>query len=152
MEIQFRLAWLKSGNFTHQAFKAKPAYELFYEYIGRISKFAPCRTLGSVSPDEIEKRGAKVWVCDSGTGSKLLSSEGVAECLQRLCDSGARELRIMIGGPDGFSKKKLEELKPDLRWSFGPLTLPHELAALVASEQIYRAFTIIRKMPYHSGH
>ncbi|MBI4115053.1 MAG: 23S rRNA (pseudouridine(1915)-N(3))-methyltransferase RlmH [Candidatus Omnitrophica bacterium] len=37
-------------------------------------------------------------------------------------------------------------------WSFGPLTLPHEIAAVVASEQIYRAWTLIRKFSYHSEH
>jgi 23S rRNA (pseudouridine1915-N3)-methyltransferase len=32
------------------------------------------------------------------------------------------------------------------------MTLPHELAAVVAAEQIYRAFTILHRQPYHSGH
>jgi 23S rRNA (pseudouridine1915-N3)-methyltransferase len=32
------------------------------------------------------------------------------------------------------------------------MTLPHELAAVVASEQIYRAFTIMQGLPYHLGH
>ena len=32
------------------------------------------------------------------------------------------------------------------------MTLPHELAAVVATEQIYRALTILHHKPYHSGH
>jgi len=58
----------------------------------------------------------------------------------------------VIGGPDGFSSKEIQEWQPELRWSFGPLTLPHALAAVVASEQIYRVLTILRHLPYHVRH
>ena len=40
----------------------------------------------------------------------------------------------------------------DFKLSFGPITLPHELARLVLAEQLYRAFTILNKHPYHCGH
>jgi len=36
--------------------------------------------------------------------------------------------------------------------AFGRITLPHELAAVVAAEQIYRALTILAGHPYHTGH
>ena len=58
----------------------------------------------------------------------------------------------MIGGPEGFTPGELEAMAPGLRWSFGPMTLPHELASVVAAEQIYRALTILHRQPYHSGH
>ena len=32
------------------------------------------------------------------------------------------------------------------------MTLPHELAALVLAEQVYRASTILQGHPYHLGH
>ena len=105
-----------------------------------------------ISNGEAAKAGTQIWICDRGPGAEILSSETLAETLERVRDSGIRKLHIVIGGPDGFSKKEIETLKPGLQWSFGPLTLPHELAAVVASEQIYRAWTIIRRLPYHSGH
>ena len=91
-------------------------------------------------------------MCERAGNAQALSSVQLAERLSALQDSGARELWIAIGGADGFSENALEILKPDLKWSFGPMTLPHELAAVVAGEQIYRAWTILRKLPYHSGH
>ena len=82
----------------------------------------------------------------------MLSSDDLAGKVQKLLNSGTRELAILIGGSDGFSKEELGRLKPNFKWNFDPLTFPHELAAVIASEQIYRAFTILRRLPYHSGH
>jgi 23S rRNA (pseudouridine1915-N3)-methyltransferase len=81
-----------------------------------------------------------------------MTSEALSRELQKCMNSGIQELQIVIGGPDGFTAQALEQMAPALRWSFGPMTLPHELAAVVAAEQIYRAFTILHRQPYHSGH
>ena len=54
---------------------------------------------------------------------------------------------FVIGGAYGMS----EEVKSKaIRLiSLGPMTLPHELAAVVLMEQIYRGFCINRGHPYH---
>ena len=39
--------------------------------------------------------------------------------------------------------------RADETFSFGPVTLPHNLARVVLLEQIYRAFKISRGEPYH---
>lgn len=152
MEISFRLYWLESRRLNSKAFKLDGARLLFNEYVSRISNFVPCQISGTISQDERKKAGTQIWVCDKGVGAKEFSSEKLAEVLEKLRDSGTRELHVVIGSANGFSKRELEELKPNLKWSFGPMTLPHEFAAVLASEQIYRAFTIIRKLPYHLGH
>ena len=149
MEIEFCLGWLE-GRPAAKAFKQASAYELFSEYVNRISRFMPCRISGNLK--EAPEKGAKLWICDRGGNALSFTSEDLAARFEKLCDSGARKLHILIGGPDGFSEADMKHLKPDMRWSFGPFTLPHELAGIVASEQIYRALTIIRKMPYHLGH
>lgn len=60
-----------------------------------------------------------------------------------------KPLTVMIGGSVGLDEELAREA--DHRWSLGPLTLPHELARLVVYEQLYRAWTILKGMPYHKG-
>jgi len=149
MNIRFHVQWVRGDRVDQKAFKSKEAYGLFSEYLNRISKFASCSVSGG-----LREKGSKtgLWVCDRSEDARTFSSEEIAQALKKICDKGARELRIVIGGPDGFSKEELNRLAPDLKWSFGPLTLPHELAAVVAGEQMYRAWTILRGLPYHMGH
>jgi 23S rRNA (pseudouridine1915-N3)-methyltransferase len=61
----------------------------------------------------------------------------------------ARPLAFVLGGSHGLSGGFLASAT--VRWSLGPLTLPHELARVVVVEQLYRAFTILRGEPYHKG-
>lgn len=96
--------------------------------------------------------GSKLWLLDRAPGAKVLSSEDLATALGREKDGGTRALEVLVGPPDGFTPADVARLKPSLRWSFGPLTLPHELAAVVAAEQLYRAFSSLAKSPYHLGH
>ena len=61
----------------------------------------------------------------------------------------ARPLTFVIGGSHGLDASLIS--RAVARWSLGPLTLPHELARVVVIEQLYRAFTILRREPYHKG-
>ena len=119
------------------------------EYVRRIGRQAPCSVAGGLPAPAADSR---LWLLDRSRGAEVLSSEQLAAKLGRLRDEGTRVLDILIGGPDGFPPEALSRLRPALRWSFGPLTLPHELAAVVAAEQVYRAFTILSGAPYHLGH
>ncbi len=152
MEIHFCLNWLAPGRRLLSAFKSPEAGSLFQEYLKRISHFRPCSAAGGTSAADSSRRAVKVWVCDRATTARELSSEELARELEKELAGGTRRLEILIGGPDGFSRAELERLRPDRIWSFGRLTLPHELAAVVAGEQIYRALTILNRHPYHSGH
>lgn len=151
MKIIFRLFWISQGS-SRRFFKSSPCGELWQEYLKRIARFTPCQTQGLFPKKFVPDRHARVWVCDHGASSRMLSSEGLAREIQALTNSGVSELHIGIGGPDGVAVPGVPALRPDLRWSFGPMTLPHELAAVVAGEQIYRAWTILKKLPYHLGH
>jgi 23S rRNA (pseudouridine1915-N3)-methyltransferase len=54
---------------------------------------------------------------------------------------------FLIGGPDGIDPGLLDQA--DLKWSLSDLTLPHPLVRVVLAEQLYRAWTINAKHPYH---
>ena len=70
------------------------------------------------------------------------SSEAFAAWLEDRRMSG-RDLCFVIGGPAGL------ELPCDHRLSFGPATLPHQLAQVVLLEQLFRAHKILANEPYH---
>lgn len=54
---------------------------------------------------------------------------------------------LYIGGPDGFTSEFLDQV--DLVLSLSSLTMPHMLVRLVLVEQLYRAWTVIQRHPYH---
>jgi 23S rRNA (pseudouridine1915-N3)-methyltransferase len=56
----------------------------------------------------------------------------------------ARDVCFVIGGPYGTSLDQVDE-----RLSFGPITLPHQLARVVLLEQLYRGHKILAREPYH---
>jgi 23S rRNA (pseudouridine1915-N3)-methyltransferase len=83
------------------------------------------------------------------SSGKQLSSEELAKFLERE-QLNPVPLLFAIGGSDGFSAEARNLAAYTV--SLGKLTLPHELARFVLLEQLYRAFTILKKHPYHLGH
>lgn len=75
------------------------------------------------------------------------SSEQIAARLQELALHGASDVAFVLGGAAGLDAPVLA--RADERLSFGPITLPHQLARVVLLEQLYRAFRIARHEPYH---
>lgn len=150
MKIRFQLHWNSEGTPLRRAFKSPECLALFEQYL----KWSGRYTSLSVSVGELTKAAGstQLWLCHPSRRSEALSSEDLAECIDTLQSSGIKEWILAIGGPDGFSDKAIQELAPQKLWSFGPLTYPHELAAVIASEQIYRAFSILNHHPYHGGH
>ena len=58
-----------------------------------------------------------------------------------------QDISIVIGGADGIGppiKKQADET-----WSLSSLTLPHALVRVVITEQLYRAWSILKGHPYH---
>lgn len=94
----------------------------------------------------IAKLGGSVLISLDERG-KMLTSAVFAETLARLRDAGTGNLCFVIGGPDGLDDtiraKAIETI------AFGAMTLPHQIARIVLSEQIYRAMTILSGHPYH---
>jgi len=77
---------------------------------------------------------------------KQFSSPELAQFLEKRALDG-REISFLIGGPDGLPPEVREAA--DFMWSFGKLTLPHDLAMVTLLETLYRASTINAGQPYH---
>lgn len=75
------------------------------------------------------------------------SSESLAARLNELAIEGAGDVVFVIGGSCGVSDAV--RARADETLSFGPITLPHNLARVVLLEQLYRAWKIVRREPYH---
>lgn len=144
--------------------KAKPLRQLEADYLSRVSRFWPAavsviaeqnRTdahqAASASDKEsraIEKKlkdDARVVVLDE-VGQQM-SSPQLAELLGGWMDSGIPAAAFIAGGFAGVPPAIRE--RADHVLSLSRLTLPHELARVVFLEQLYRAATILKGLPYH---
>lgn len=78
---------------------------------------------------------------------KMLSSEELAEKIERLGVQGKSHLTFVIGGSIGLGKNVLG--RSDFALSFSKMTFPHQLMRVILLEQIYRSYRIISGEPYH---
>jgi 23S rRNA (pseudouridine1915-N3)-methyltransferase len=80
---------------------------------------------------------------------KGLGSRALARYLGDQAVHGAAGVAFVVGGTFGLAPSYLEEA--DHLLALSPMTMPHGLARLVLTEQLYRAGTILRGEPYHKG-
>ena len=69
------------------------------------------------------------------------------ELARRLERWATPEACFLIGGPLGLPRSLVEQVEES--WSLSRMTYPHEIARLLVLEQVYRALTIARGIPYH---
>jgi len=58
-----------------------------------------------------------------------------------------QDIVLVIGGADGIDPKIKQQA--DEKWSLSSFTLPHALVRVVVTEQLYRAWSILKGHPYH---
>ena len=146
--------------------RSAPIRSLLDDYLGRLTKFAPvsvtvAREAAASDSDstravQIEgeellariKADGLVVVLDEG--GRQMSSRELADYLETQMQSGTKQITFVVGGHAGVhsSVKK----RANLALSLGRMTLTHEMARVLLTEQVYRAFTIIKRHPYHLGH
>lgn len=90
-------------------------------------------------------KGAYLVALDKG--GKTWSSREFSKTLEKWFNAGGSHIAFLIGGPDGLSEAAIEKAQTKL--SFGPMTWPHQLARVMLLEQLYRAFAIRERHPYH---
>jgi len=151
--MKLQVAWIQARPGKD---KSSAIHSLTNEYIARIARYQPTTTHELGSEEALLKLCAK-----SGSRStpllilldsrgKQMTSEEFSHWLGAHIDRGTQSLLFAVGGANGFSDATRKAAKQQI--SLGKMTLPHELARVVLLEQIYRAFTILKGHPYHTGH
>ena len=93
--------------------------------------------------ERVERRiPERSYVSLLDAGGSAYSSEAFARWLEDRRQAG-QDVVFVLGGPFGTSVQGAEQL------SFGPMTLPFQLARVVLLEQLYRAHKILAGEPYH---
>lgn len=94
--------------------------------------------------DKVRDTAVRIALDERGKG---LTSLEFAHWLRDLRDNGDPTIAFLIGGPDGHGDGVRSASRRTI--SLGAMTLPHGLARIVLTEQIYRAATILSGHPYH---
>lgn len=79
-------------------------------------------------------------------GAELRSIE-FADLVQRRMSAGIKRLVFVIGGPYGFSDAVY--VRANGKLSLSKMTFSHQIVRAIFTEQLYRAFTILKNEPYH---
>jgi 23S rRNA (pseudouridine1915-N3)-methyltransferase len=123
------------------------------EYLARLRCFCTVET-AYVKPSNPPREATQLLSRSEGCfrlildeRGKRLTSRAFAEEIRKIEGNPRKTCALLVGGADGLSARVVESA--DLLWSLSPLTLQHELALVVALEQIYRAHTILTGLPYH---
>lgn len=95
----------------------------------------------------MEKLREDSMICTLEIQGKRLSSEEFADWVEKVTLSGTSHITFVIGGSLGLHTEVCK--RADFRLSFSDMTFPHQLMRVILTEQIYRAFRIINKEPYH---
>jgi 23S rRNA (pseudouridine1915-N3)-methyltransferase len=108
---------------------------------GRYSDAHVMQRDGRALADKLLDRGTTIALDRRG---RALSSQALAKRLEGWATPLAQ---FVIGGPLGLGEEF--RARAEVVWSLSELTLPHELARVVLAEQLYRALTLLRGIPYH---
>ena len=148
--MRIKIAWI--GKTKEPAIAS-----LTEEYLKRISRYAQVE--GVTLRDEADllakfgkeaKNATKSTLVLMDSQGKEISSEQFSKFLEDYQDRNPLPLVFAIGGADGFAAETKSAAANVI--SLGKMTIAHELARVVLLEQVYRAFTILKGHPYHSGH
>jgi len=123
------------------------------EYLPRLKPFAPVEInyLKATAPAGeslamLQRSKTMFRVVLDGRGEEVASA-ALAKKLGHWELHGPRDFALLIGGADGHTDYLRQAA--GWSWSLSQLTLQHELALVVAIEQLYRAYTIKAGLPYH---
>ena len=150
--MKIKIAWI--GKTKEPAIQS-----MTHEYLNRISRYVSVEGISLRTEAALleisgrsasTKAGSKSTLILMDSRGKEFSSEQFAKFLGDYQERNPLPLVFAVGGADGFGEATRAAAQHT--FSLGKITLAHELARVVLLEQIYRAFTILKGHPYHSGH
>ena len=133
-------------------------------YIGRLKHYCSFEVEVLKSPKQFKKLGQvelKVaegkLILDNLNSQDFLvlldekgmefSSVAFSEKLQKWLNGGHKRIVFLIGGAFGFSEEVYQ--RANFKLGLSKMTLTHQMVRLFFTEQLYRAFTILRNEKYH---
>ena len=147
--------------------KEKYLKDAIAEYSKRLSRYCkleivevadektPDNASDTVEDDIRDKEGERIlkyikedaYVITLEIAGKMLTSEEMAEKIEKLGVQGTSHIIFIIGGSIGLGREILK--RSDYALSFSKMTFPHQLMRVILLEQIYRSYRIINHEPYH---
>jgi 23S rRNA (pseudouridine1915-N3)-methyltransferase len=94
--------------------------------------------------EAVEKDDFVVLLDERG---REMTSPELAEFISARQRDGIKRLALVIGGFAGVSDEVRQ--RANFQLALSRMTLTHELARVIVTEQIYRAFTLLAGLPYH---
>ena len=158
---------MKMTVITVGKIKEKYLKDAIAEYSKRLSKYCKLEMIevadektpdhaSEVVEDGIRSKEAErilkyvkddAYVITLEIGGKQLSSEELADKIDKLGVQGTSHIIFIIGGSIGLGKEVLN--KSNYALSFSKMTFPHQLMRVILLEQVYRSYRIISNEPYH---
>lgn len=129
------------------------AREAVADYAKRLCAFAQVES-EVVKSNDPQREGTALLARSEGCFRVVLDERGrqftsraFSEEVRKMAEHPAKTHALLVGGANGLSDKVRDEA--NLLWSLGTLTFQHEMALALALEQVYRAHTILKGLPYH---
>lgn len=148
--MKFRFVWVgKTKDKNWRALQAEYLQRLSHFIRVEVVEIKDSQTSGAKEDESkriLEKVNQSNFVCVLDVKGRSVSSQELAEKIENWQNRGLKEIAFVIGGAEGVTSEVVE--KADFSLSLSFLTLTHEAARVILTEQLYRAYTIIKGFPY----
>lgn len=133
-------------------------------YCARLKHYMPfsvveipdLKNISALSKDQIKEKEGQLILKNLKDADEVIlldekgkeyTSKEWALMLEKKISSGGRNIVFVIGGPYGFSSQVYSRANGMI--SLSRMTFSHQMVRAIFTEQLYRAFTIMKGEPYH---
>lgn len=143
------IGWVREGLETY-------ASRLSHYIPFSVSEIPELKNASALSRDQIREKEGELILKNLKPSDQviLLDERGkefrsvdFAREIEKLTARGGKDLVFVIGGAYGFSEAVYG--RSDGKISLSRMTFSHQMVRVVFTEQLYRAFSIMRGEPYH---